>query len=185
MTNREKVLWITRTAIFIALLVVFQGVSKPLGQYVTGSLVNLVLVLGVMLGGLWCGIAVAALSPVFAFLVGIGPAMPMVVPFVMLGNAVLVLAWWFIAGRKNTRVEKPNARRLVALVAAAVAKFAVLYVGIVLFAIPVLMKLPEKQAKVLSASFSIPQLVTAGIGGAIAILLLPVLSRALKRPQSA
>ena len=176
----KRVLWITRTAIFLALLVVLQAVTRPMGQYVTGSLVNMVLILAVMLGGLWSGVCVAALSPWAAFLVGVGPAVPQVLPVVMLGNVALVLCWYFIAGRskaKNTLVP-----RIIALVVGACAKFMLLYGGIVVVVIPIILKLPEPKASVLSAAFSFPQLITAGIGGAIAILLLPVLQKALKKP---
>lgn len=39
----KKTLWITETAVMIALLVALQWATKPLGQFVTGSCVNLVL----------------------------------------------------------------------------------------------------------------------------------------------
>lgn len=182
MKNHERVLWITRTAIFIALLILAQTFSKPLGQYVTGSLVNLILIVSVMFGGLLSGVTVALLSPVFAFLLGIGPALPPVLPFVMLGNLALVLVWHFVAGR-GARQNKPLFMG-VALVAGAVTKFLVLYLGIVQLVVGVLLQLPEQQAAVLSASFSFPQLVTALIGGVAAMLVLPLLQRALgKTPE--
>lgn len=179
MQNKGKILWITQTAIFIALLVVLQAMTKPLGQYVTGSMVNLVLILSVMLAGASSGLTVAALSPVFAFVLGIGPAFPPLIPFIILGNVTLVLVWHFVAGRAKS--DKLVMLSLVALVCGAVAKFAVLYIGVVKIAIPLLLHLPEKQAAVLSASFSFPQLVTACIGGAIALLVLPVLRKALHK----
>ena len=70
----KKTLWITETAVMIALLVALQWATKPLGQFVTGSCVNLVLGVSVLVGGLWCGLTVALVSPFFAFLLGIGPA---------------------------------------------------------------------------------------------------------------
>lgn len=181
MSSKDRILWITRTAIFIALLIVAQWVSKPLGQYVTGSLVNLVLILSVMLGGLWAGVTVALLSPVFAFLLGIGPAMFPVIPVVMLGNLTLVLAWHFVAG-KAFKAGNMLPRGAIALVVGAAAKFLVLYLGIVQLVVPVILKLPQPQAGVLSAIFSFPQLVTAGVGGAVALLVLPLLRRAVKAP---
>ena len=42
MNNSGKIKWITRTAVFIALLVAFQYATKPMGQYVTGSAVNFI-----------------------------------------------------------------------------------------------------------------------------------------------
>ena len=180
MSNREKILWITRKAVFIAVLVVLQAVTKPLGQYVTGSLVNLVLVLSVMLGGLWCGATVALLSPVFALLVGIGPAFPPLLPFIMLGNLTLVLVWHLLAGKAEAKTLVT--RSLVATAVAALAKFTVLYLGIVQLAIPYILQLEPQQVIVLSASFSFPQLITALFGGLVASAVLPTLRKALRLP---
>ena len=55
----KKTLWITETAVMIALLVALQWATKPLGQFVTGSCVNLVLGVSALVGGLWCGLTVA------------------------------------------------------------------------------------------------------------------------------
>ena len=83
----KKTLWITETAVMIALLVALQWATKPLGQFVTGSCVNLVLGVSALVGGLWCGLTVALVSPFFAFLLGIGPAFLPIVPMVAVGNA--------------------------------------------------------------------------------------------------
>ena len=40
---RKKLLWITETAVMLALLVALQAITKPAGQLVTGSFVNIVL----------------------------------------------------------------------------------------------------------------------------------------------
>ena len=45
----KKILWITETAVMLALLVTLQAVTKPLGQLVTGSCVNAVLAITVLL----------------------------------------------------------------------------------------------------------------------------------------
>jgi len=66
------------------------------------------------------------------------------------------------------------------LIAAAGAKYLVLFYGITYLAIPVLLKLPEPQASVVSALFSYPQLITASLGGMCAIILLPTLKKAIK-----
>ena len=88
----------------------------------------------------------------------------------------LVLLWVLIAGAK----EAPITRQLIALVVAAVAKFLTLYLVIVQWLVPMVLTLNEKQTAVLSASFSFPQLITAAIGGVLALLLVPPLRRALK-----
>ena len=170
-----KLLWITRTAIFIALLVSLQAATAPLGQMVTGSVVNLLLIVAVMTGGLWTGVTVAAVSNFFAFMLGIGPAFFPVIPFVMVGNAILVVTWHFI-GRLN--IKGWLIPYIIALAAGAGAKCLWLYFSIVRFAAPVF-GFPEK----LIAVFGIMQFITACIGGALALAILPVLKKALKSKQ--
>ena len=76
----KKTTWIARTAICLALLVAVQFVTKGLGQFVTGSCVNLILAIAAVIGGVWSGVAVAVLSPFCAYLLGIGPAFVQLVP---------------------------------------------------------------------------------------------------------
>jgi thiamine transporter ThiT len=69
----KKIRWITETAVMLALLVSLQAITKPLGQLVTGSCVNAVLAITVLVAGLYSGITVAIISPVLAYLLGIAP----------------------------------------------------------------------------------------------------------------
>ena len=69
------------------------------------------------------------------------------------------------------------------MICAAVGKFLVLYIGIVRIAVPMLLGLPEKQAAVMSNMFSIPQLFTAIAGGALAVIILPILQKAINRER--
>lgn len=172
---KSKTLWITYTAALIALLVVIQAVTAGLGNtFVTGTLVNAVLIIAVMTAGLWSGVSVAAVSPVMAKLVGIGPLWSLL-PFIAVGNIALVTVWYFLGRRK----EIPTyAARAAALIVAAAVKFLVLYLGIVKVAVPLLLKLPEPQATVISTMFSIPQLVTALLGGIVALPVLAALKKA-------
>ena len=169
----KKTLWITETAVMIALLVALQWATKPLGQFVTGSCVNLVLGVSVLVGGLWCGLTVALVSPFFAFLLGIGPAFLPIVPMVAVGNMVLVVILHLLASR-----DKIAARSYLA-VAVAVTKFLALWLLIVKLVLPTL-GLAEKQVAAISASFSWPQLVTAAIGGVLAVTIAPLIRKALR-----
>ena len=172
----KRVLWITRTAILIALLVVLQAATIPLGNnFVTGSVVNLMLIVSVMLCGLPTGLTVAAVSPVMPTLLGFGPTWPLI-PFIAAGNMVLVLIWNFIANRKQ---GFKYTACIAALIVGAIGKFLVLYFGVVRIAVPFILGLPEQN--MLSYLFSFPQLITASIGGACAIAILPVLKKAIKR----
>ena len=173
---KKKTLWIAETAVMIALLVALQGLTKPAGQFVTGSCVNLILGVSTLVGGLWCGLTVALLSPFFAFALGIGPALIQIVPAIAVGNIVLVLVLWLIC----RKVKKLSPLSYGGAVAASVCKFAALYALVVLLLLP-LLGLPEKQVAMMSAMFSWPQLVTALIGSFLAVTISPVIRKALHR----
>ena len=173
---KKKTLWIAETAVMIALLVALQGLTKPAGQFVTGSCVNLILGVSTLVGGLWCGLTVALLSPFFAFLLGIGPALIQIVPAIAVGNIVLVLVLWLIC----RKAKKLSPLSYGGAVVASVCKFAVLYALVVLLLLP-LLGLPEKQVAMMSAMFSWPQLVTALIGSFLAVTVSPVIRKALHR----
>ena len=180
---RKKLLWITETAIMLALLVTLQALTKPMGQLVTGSCVNAVLAVSALVGGLSCGLTVAVISPVLAYLLGIAPQI-LTVPAIMVGNVIYVVLLSVLADKTGKNIAK----QVIAWVAAAAAKFAVLYAIVVLLVCGVLsesllasgvMKAP--MLKALPATFSWPQLVTALIGGAVALLIVPVLRKALRK----
>lgn len=177
MEQKHRILWITRTAILIALLIVLQAATTSMGSpLITGSIVNMLLVISVMTCGLSSGLWVAVVSPVIAKMLGIGPLWALI-PFIAAGNVVLVVLWHLIGSMRIG--GKRHTAGLAALVAAAVAKFLVLYIGIVRVAVPMFLNLPDKQAAVISNMFSIPQLVTALAGGALALLLIPRLKKAI------
>ena len=172
----RRVLYITETAVMTALLIVLQSVTKPAGQYVTGTCVNAVLAVSVLAVGLWSGITVALLSPFFAFLLGIGPQLFPITPSIAVGNLVFVFLLWLLAGGKDLPLWRQGA----AWITAALAKFAVLYLLVVKI-LCVVLSLKEAQIATFTVMFSYPQLITALAGGGIALLLTPLLRRALKR----
>ena len=171
-----KIRRITETAAMVALLVALQAATAPAGQYVTGSCVNAVLAVTTLVVGVWSGVVVALVSPFFAFLLGIGPQLPPVVPAIAVGNLVFILLLWDLAGRAGT----PVWRQAVGLVAAAAGKFLALFLIVVQLLCRIL-TLPQPQVEKFTAMFSYPQLLTALIGGALALLIAPVLRKALKR----
>ncbi len=185
---KKKILWITETAVMLALLVTLQALTKPLGQIVTGSCVNAVLAIAVLLGGMGCGVTVAVISPVCAFLLGIAPNFITVLP-IMVGNVCFVVLLRLIAGKS----ARPLWKQPVALAAAAVTKFAVLYVLVVKVICGVAadallgqklgqtVLLAPPMLKMLPAMFAWPQLFTALIGGALALLIAPMLRKALHK----
>ena len=94
---KRKALWLTQTAVMLAALITLQWLTKPLGQIVTGTCVNAVLAVTVLLVGMSSGVTVALLSPIFAFLFGIAPQI-LTVPAIMIGNTVFVVLLRLVAG---------------------------------------------------------------------------------------
>lgn len=173
----KRIKWITQTAIMLALLIVLQTLTKALGQFVTGSCVNFVLSITVLLCGLVSGITVAILSPFFAFFLGIGPAFLPIVPGIALGNIVIVLLLWLLLGKGDISIKLP--KKVLAIIVASVAKFAVLFIVVTKLILP-LLGLKEKQVMAITASFSYPQLVTAIIGSTLAVILWPRVKKIVK-----
>ncbi len=185
---KKKTRWLTETAVLLALLVCLQAITKPLGQLVTGTCVNAVLAIAVLLVGMSSGITIALISPVCAYLFGIAPNFVTVLP-IMIGNVCFVVLLRVLAGKN----QKPVWRQPVALVTAAGIKFLVLYLLVVevicdLASDALLGKklgeivvLAPPMLKMLPTMFAWPQLFTALIGGAVALLITPVLRKALKK----
>ena len=179
----KKIRWITETAILLALLVTLQALTKPMGQFVTGSCVNAILAVAALIGGLSSGITVALISPVLAFLLGIAPQV-LTVPAIMVGNTVYVVLLSLLADPSGKNLP----RQAAAWIVAALAKFAALYLIVVKLICGVLAEgllaagtLKQPMLQVLPAPFSWPQLITALIGGAAALLMVPVLRKALRK----
>ncbi len=197
-----KILWITRTAVSLALLTVLQLATRPMGQIVTGSCVNCILTLSVLFCGLGGGLVVALASPFLAFVLNIGPAIFAVTPAIALGNAVLVALVYFLTGRRSIILFGGNPRPLAdnrsapisqagggekrsslmscitAWLACSVGKFLALYLIVVQLLCRVF-SLPEKQVQMLGVMFSYPQLLTALIGSGIAFVIAVRLGKAV------
>jgi hypothetical protein len=179
----KKIRWITETALMLALLVSLQAITKPLGQLVTGSCVNAILAISALVGGMSCGITVALISPLLAFLLGIAPQI-LTVPAIMAGNAVYVLMLNLLAGKTDSHPAKV----VVAWVISAAAKFSTLYIlvaelicGILAESLIASGAMKPPMVSALPVTFGLPQLITALIGGAVALIVVPSLRKALKK----
>lgn len=165
---------ITRTAVLLALLIVFQYVTKPLGQLVTGSCVNAVLAIGAWMLPLPYALVIAVVSPFLASLLGIGPQLLPIIIAISVGNAVYCIVLNLLFKNKEGIGYKAAAG-----VIGAAAKFVTLYLLVVKLLCSVL-ALPEPQVATFTTMFSFPQLFTALIGAAVALLIVPLLKKALK-----
>lgn len=160
---------ITTTAILLAICIASQFL-KNLSVYITGPIINACLILAVLSVGVGCGIILAVITPITAFLIAGSPimaAIPAIIPCIMLGNVILVLGVGLI-----TKKVKGNAGLIAGMAAGSVVK--ALFMGIVISMILIPMLLPEAMAPkmtVFQTTFSITQLITALIGSIYAFVL--------------
>ncbi|MDD3839751.1 MAG: ECF transporter S component [Clostridia bacterium] len=172
-TNRNNVLKITRTAMLLALAVLFQTLFRSLipvptvNIFIVGSLVNAVLMIAGVAAGVWGGLAVSILTPVIAYFQG-HLNLVWMIPVVAIGNAIIMFIFYLFYNK--------NSYLGVAL--GSLIKFIFLLVAVrQLF--KWIMGVPNLPA-LMQYSFSWPQLVTGIIGGIIAILVLRATKNSLE-----
>lgn len=150
----------------LALTLTVQFLGLP--QWFTGPLVNAFLLLASSLVGMGSGVVIGLLTPWIALLRGIlPPPLAPVVPFIMLGNALLVIIFSLI-----TRKKEVPWLNVLALSLAAFGKYLLLSQ-----AVRYLVEVPPRVAQ----AMQIPQLLTALAGGVIALLVGGAVRKALKR----
>lgn len=183
MKDKKRLLHLTETAMMLALLITLQALTKPYGQLLTGSLVNALLAITVLMVGIPGGLAVAIISPILAYFLKIAPQI-LTVPAIMVGNSIYVVLLHLLSDRHGRKLG----RQLLAWGVAAGAKFAALYAIVVWLICGVLSErlldsgvMKPAMLNLLPATFSWPQLVTALIGGGVALAIVPVLRKALHR----
>jgi hypothetical protein len=155
-----SVRFITRTAILLALTVIFQSFRAP--QLITGTLVNAMLLISAGFVGMWSGVVISLLTPVIAFLFGI-MKFPLMIPFIMVGNAIYVIIFSLFR-------NKP-----IGMVLGAFVKFLWLSAS-VYFMLPWFgVKVPALVVQM----FSFPQLMTAILGGVLSLAVLAALRKNL------
>ncbi|MBC7765941.1 MAG: hypothetical protein H7Y41_05600 [Hyphomonadaceae bacterium] len=170
--GKNSVRYLTRTALLLALTLLFQiQLKNMLGpglhtQFIVGSMVNLGILVAVGMVDVSSGMLIGAITPFFA-----GLAMPQIMIPVAIGNML-------IAGIFGLYVEREP---WVGLIAGAAAKAVGLYFVVNFWIIPYYggqFKAPIRDA--MAFSFSWPQFVTAMIGGSIAIYLIRTLKKVLQ-----
>lgn len=169
MKGKFTVRQLTITAMLLAMCIVFQ-MMKSWSVYLTGSAVNCILVVAAVTCGFYSGSVIALLTPVIAFFIGATPivnALTLMMLVIMVGNELLVLAVHLFWNRKTAWY------RILGLALGCVAKAGFLWIAVWYVILPVFgTGLPTQMATAAKASFSVTQLITAGIGCAFAWLLL-------------
>lgn len=161
-----SVRWLTRTALLLAVTLAFQMLGFP--QMVTGPAVNAMLMISGIYVGAIGGIIIGLLTPWIAFIRGtLAPPLAPMIPFIMLGNAVLVIIW--VLSRRL--IKNVYLGSVAGIVVGATVKFLILST-----AVKLIVSVPPPVAQ----AMQIPQLYTALMGGVIALIIDRVLSAAFK-----
>lgn len=164
---------ITFTGILLAICIVSQF-FKNMSVYLTGPIINAALILTTVYAGLACGIILSVITPITSFFItgnAVMAAIPLMIPCIIIGNAILVLAVGLLRGKFGKKAGLP-----VSVVIGAVLK--ALFMGILISLIILPNMLPAKMQPmlhVLQLQFSVTQLITALIGGVYAIIILAIL----------
>lgn len=177
---KSKVRFLTRTALLLAVAIAFQifGQLIPLyNNFIVGPVVNAVLLVATASVGFWSGVSISVIAPLVSAFTNKAPIAPLVLgfsPFIIIGNVILVLFFHLFRKKKSIAfIPGP----VLGVAAGSVLKFVFLYSAISVFTSLVEMK--PQQAVTLTNLFSWPQLVTAIIGGAIALIILKLAGRSL------
>ena len=99
---------IATTGILLAICIISQF-FKNLSIFITGPIINACIVLAVILANVYCGLILSVLTPITAYIIAASPVMsavPLLIPFIMLGNCVLALSVHFLM--KKDFVKSPK-----------------------------------------------------------------------------
>lgn len=182
---------LTTTALLLAICILSQY-FKNLSVYITGPIVNSVLIIAALGAGLWSGILIAVISPITAFFFTGSPIMagiPLMFPTIMIGNLILVLCAYYFGATKRSSLHLPVGLVIGSVLKAAFMGIVVIYVLFPLFGENIAPNLPKPEMlpKILAAAkitFSLTQLITALLGSLLAFLIWIPLKKALKNESS-
>jgi riboflavin transporter len=165
---------LVKSSLLLAIAVISQALGRSypqISQIFVGPTVNAVLILTALICGTGWGVGVAALTPLLAYVTGQLPqAMAPFLPFIIIGNILLVLCSGLI-GR-----NKPHGK-LAGIILGAMLKFTFLYFSALklIHVFNLGIKPPAAQKLVIMMGY--PQLATALLGGAAALVLLKLLEK--------
>ncbi|MEA3453103.1 MAG: iron hydrogenase [Patescibacteria group bacterium] len=95
--NREKIISLTQFAVLIGVATIAPFLGQ---QAITGPIVNATLFISTIFLGIRAGILISLLPSIIALSTGILPlALAPMIPFIMMGNIILVLSFDFLRGK--------------------------------------------------------------------------------------
>lgn len=179
---------LTQAALILALCIASQFL-KNVSVYITGPIINMLLILATLITGPAPAVAISVITPITSFIITGSPlikAIPLIMPMIMIGNVILCVFVWAFNEKIKSKAALP-----IGLAAGSIVKSAFMGLSVSLILIPVfgsnLMSIipnAEKAAAALSAAkitFSLTQLTTALLGSVLALAVWKPLKKALNK----
>lgn len=170
----SKVKKLARSGLLLAMALVFQIGGKVLAipqvsQFVVGPAINAILLISVYACGIEWAIALGVLTPLTAILLRqLNPIMLPFTPFIIVGNIIFVLIFWLLKRYKTSGA-------IAGYIGGSFLKYIFLNFSsktlVPLFGIG----FPKKIYIALVAMMGLPQLITALIGGAVALIIIAII----------
>lgn len=174
------------TALLLAICIVSQ-VFKNLSVFITGPIINTCIVLTALMVNLPCALALSIITPVTAFFISAAPVMkavPGIIPLIMLGNAVLAVAAYFLfKPAVGTSGKVISIKSVIMAVISSGLKGLVMGLTISLWLLPSFIPAESplrNNMGALQMNFSLIQLATALIGFVYVFILLIPLRKSIK-----
>lgn len=167
-----------RSSLLLALVIVFQSIGRAypqISQFFVGTAINCILLVATQISSLGWGITIGMMTPLFAWLLGqLNPAFAPFIPFIIIGNLIYIIIFWYFKRYKRIGA-------IVGIIIGALFKYLFLYISASKLIGLLNLSIPPKLVSKLVVAMGVPQLITAVIGGFIAIIILKVLSKTLPR----
>lgn len=156
----------------IAIVCIFIGKNFPqINQFLIGPLVNAILLITAYVCGTYYGVGVGLLTPIVALLVGqLNGAFAPFLPFIMVGNAIYVLSFGLLKDRIYLG-------KWIGFISGSLLKFIFLFFSATKLVKLFSLNIPDKLLSKLAIAMGFPQLITAILGGLIALSIIEILKR--------
>jgi riboflavin transporter len=163
-----------RASMLLAIAIVFQIIGRntpQVSQFLVGPVVNAILILTAVVCGIQWGVGVGIITPILAWLVGqLAAPMAPFIPFIMAGNLLYVVCFGIL--NKYIKYGSYLGVGLGSLI-----KFAFLSISASKLVSIFSINIPSKVASKLIIAMGVPQLITAVIGGILALIFINILSK--------
>ncbi len=169
---------LAQTGLLLALCIASQF-FKNLSVYITGPIVNTIIIIAVLSVGLFSGIIISIIAPITAFLITSSPiiaAIPAIMPVIMLGNCILAVFVWLFNSKIHFKLSLPTGMIIGSVIKSIFMAVIIINVLFTMFG----GALNDKQLAMGKTTFSTVQLITALIGSVLAYLIWIPLKKYLK-----